>query len=659
MQLRHQIRVWLAVFIVGMGLLGCASEDMSIVDPAPGSRRIVTRFFNVITDGASRKLILEQGFESGDVPSLAFSDTVRSPGDSSYITITSNGTQEYKSPQRVRFIQNSVYSIYAVPERGKPDVFDTILITNANAALTTLPLAQVRVINLIPDTGRVFDVRLGCPNGSALFPTAISFRQASVYREVLPGLAVFSIVDAAQGTTKVVGTFECELGERRAYSILIYRNASSDEPRFTVIEETDLSRNAERPFPKILNRTAEVRVANLSSNPLDASLPVSKVQLAQGLGPFQLSAYTTVTACEQQRADVIEASFAGGSISNDSTSIDVRGKFTLYAADSAGRAALVIAPNYQRPFGSSGKAAVRIVHAAPSFGPVTITTGARTSQNAPNGYSSGATLARNIAFDRVSAALALDPGQVPLTVTTASTPTVVLRVADASLRADASYDLVVCERNGALDLVLVEQQDPTSPLSFLDEASLVTLVHGVADQVRASVNLGNVLSGGRLFYGNSITSALSPSYPNCSVEGVSATLGVKLGLRTLAIYSDVGGSPQVLQFTNLPLTPQTGYTKRRVINATRDVASISVSIDSIPDVPGDGEHLAVGVQAGTSSDVLISQQDRRGTFFFYDATTLAKVYTLPVQLATLGNNFSLIVVGNKERGYEVIVSQEF
>jgi len=659
MKLSYQIRSWFALFLLGMGLLGCASEDMSIVNPVPGSRRIVLRLFNVITDDVPRRLVLEQGFASAEVPSLSFSDTVRSPGDSSLITIESQGVEEFRTPRRVSFIQNAVYSIYAVPEQGKPNVFDTILITNANAALTTLPLAQVRVINLIPDTGRFFDVRLGCPNGASLFPTAISFRQASVYREVYPGKAVFSIADALNGITRVVGTFECELQERRAYSILIYRNASSDEPRFTVIEETDLSRNAQRPFPKILNRTADLRVANLSGRSVDVTLPVTQTSITKGLASMQLGAIVQVPTCEQQRADVIRATFAGGATVVDSTSLDVRGSFTVYAVDSSAGASLVIAPTLVRPFSSSGKAVVRVVHAAPSIGAVSVSCGARTNNAAPSGVSSGLSLARNIMFDGVSGAVALDAGEIPITVTTAGTPTNVLRVATASMRADGAYDLVLLERNGALDMMLIEQQDASVTLPMLPEASLVTLVHGVASQTQASVSLGAVLANGRLFYGNSLTSSLTPEASGCTINGVAENLRVKLGLRTLAVYAEVGGAPQILQYTNLPLTPQSGYAKRRVINATKDISSISVCIDSIPAIAGDGEHLAMNVLAGASSEVVISQQDRRGTFFFYDADTRKQLYTLPVRLATLGNNFSLIVVGNKERGYEVIVSQEF
>ena len=659
MKSRHQFVLLLVSIVLTVGLVGCASEDMSIVDPAPGSRRIVTRLFNYITDGTSRKMVLEQGFESADVPTLSFSDTVRSPGDSSFISILAGGKQEFRSAQRVRFIQNSVYSIYAVPALSQPDKFDTIMITNANAALTTLPLAQVRVINLVPDSGRAFDVRLGCPNGVPVFPSPIAFRQASVYREIYPGVAVFSLVDITGSGSKVVGTFECEVGERRAYSILVYRDAVSLDPIFKVIEETDLSKAAERSFPKITSRAADVRIANLTGRPIDLDMPLTKTDLAKGLGSFQLGANLSVPACEQQRADVFQCRLGSGSTITDSTSIDVRGRITVYAVDSAQSGVLVIAPTLQRPFSSAGKAIVRVVHAASTQGAVTVSCGARTNTASANGVSSGLTLARNIRFDNVSAPVAIDPGEVPITVTTGGTPTNVLRVSTASLRADEMYDLVVCDRNGSMDLVLIEQKDASIPLAALPEASLVTIVHGLAAQPQATLSLGKVLAGARLFYGNSLTSTVEPNASRCIIDGVAEDLAVKLGLRTLAIYAEVGGKPGLLQFTNLPLTPQAGYTKRRVINATKDVPKISVCVDSIPAVSGDGDHLAIGVEAGASSDVMISQQDRRGTLFFYNAESRAQIYTLPVQLATLGNNFTLIVVGNKERGYEVIVSQEF
>ena len=79
----------------------------------------------------------------------------------------------------------------------------------------------------------------------------------------------------------------------------------------------------------------------------------------------------------------------------------------------------------------------------------------------------------------------------------------------------------------------------------------------------------------------------------------------------------------------------------------------------MPKIAGTGEHLAQNVPYGVASDASVTDLDRRGTYYVYDPSTVTQLYTLPVQLAPLGSNFSLIVVGRKETGYEVIVTQEF
>jgi hypothetical protein len=127
----------------------------------------------------------------------------------------------------------------------------------------------------------------------------------------------------------------------------------------------------------------------------------------------------------------------------------------------------------------------------------------------------------------------------------------------------------------------------------------------------------------------------------------------------MLLYAEGGGTPGIITITTPPLLPQAGITRRRVINATEDVANVSISIDSIPGMPGVGEYLATNVAFGTASDVSVTNLDRRGTYYVYDAATRTQMYTLPVQLAPLGSNFSLFVVGRKETGYEVIVTQEF
>ncbi len=653
------MRVLSFVFSTLLVLVGCASEDPSIVNPPPGGRLIVVRLFNMVPDGVTRRLVLEQGFQSRDVGQFQFSDTVRSPGDSSFVEIVAAGATEFKTAQRVRFIQNAVYDVFTLSAIDQPTVFDTVLITNANAALTTVPVAQVRVVDLIPDTARTFDIRIGCPNGSPLTIAPVRFTQASLYREVYPGLVVFSIAETKNGITNVVGTFETILSERKVYSIILYRDATSEDVLILFLEESDLSAQAERPFIPVITRTADVRVLNLATAAVNVFMLNTGQPLTTGLTPTTLGAITEVPTCETERADVFEASYSDGRTAIDSIALTVRGKYTVVATDSGGNGRLVVVPTIQRPFGSNGKSVVRVINASASSPSIVVSLGARSSATAQNGIAAGSTIARDIVFDNSSSPVAVESGLLPLTISTSSTPTTILDVTRSIVEPDKNYDIIVYDEGGLPQTLIIEESQESIPVQPLLDGVFVHVVNGSRRDAPISIQIGQVIPSGTLFSGNSLATTLPVGSVPYTMNGVSGSLTTRNGERTLAIYAEGGGVPNVFEITTPPLIPLSGSTSRRVVNATEDVRSLSICIDSIPKITGDGDHLARNVSYGTTSAVSVSNQDRRGTYYVYDAETLAPLYSLPVQFAPMGNNYTFVVIGKKDGGYEVIVSQEF
>lgn len=647
------------LLFISLFLAGCASEDPNIVDPPPGSRRIVVRLFNMIPDGATRKLLLEQGYQSAEVGQFRFSDSVRSPGDSSFVEIIKGGATEFRTSQRVRFIQNAVYDVFTLSKIGRPAEFDSVLIVNANNALTTLPVAQVRVVNLIADTNRTFDVRVGCPNGTPLTTVPVPFKIASLYSEVYPGLAVFSISETKNGVVNVIGTYQCILGERKAYSIIIYRDATSTDAYFLFIEENDLTSNAERAFIPVETRTADIRVLNLSASNVDVSLSNTGQSLVKGLGTSSISAITTAPTCEGERADVFVASYSDGRIATDSTSMTVRGKYTAIAVDSGGSGQIVIAPTIQRPFGAIGKSVIRVVNASARSRSIVVSLGARSDVLAPNGIAAGSTIARDIVFDSLSSPIAVEPGLLPLTVTSSSTPTTIIDVTRATVEPDKNYDLVIYDNGSQIRTMLIEEQESSSTMQPLPDGAFTRFINGSNRQTSIPIQIGLVIPSGTVYYGNALATTFPIGTVPYNINGVAGSFSTDASMRTLLIYANGNGTPNVIDVTTPPLTPVYGQTSRRVVNATEDVRTLSVCIDSIPKVSGDGDHLAKDVPYGMASAASVTNLDRRGTYYVYDAETRTQLYTLPVQLAPLGNNYTFVVVGRKDGGYEVIVSQEF
>ena len=644
--------------ILAAGLLtGCAQEDDSIVNPVPGRRRITMRLFNFVPDAQQRRLVMEEGFASADVPMFGFSDTVQSPGDSTLIQIFRGTEQEFRSPRRVPFIPNTSYNLYAVSGPANPGRFDTVLISNANTPGSALGYAQVRIVNMHADPSRSYELRLGCPSGTPLLNTPTAFRQVSQFREIFPGNTVFSLVENRNAQAAILGTFETKLQERRTYSLVIHEAESGAVPALMFVEESDLSSASQRPFSLVSSRTADVRVVNLSSDNIDVDMPDLGTTLAKGLSERRIGDRVAVTTCEQQRADRIEVRFASGARLTDSASLVVRNLFSVIVADSGSSGQAIVAPMVQRPLGSDGKAVIRIIHASASTANVRVSTSSRSSSTAANGIQPAVTLAQKLGRRGISGAVAVEPGQVPLTITSETTPTMLLRTSTLNVLPDRSYDLILHDKLGEMRLAVVEQESAGRPADLMTDAALLTFVHGATGRDAVPVRLGSAVGAGRLTYGGTLTTCLEQTDNAYSIDGLSGELALRNADRTLVVYGLPNNTPTVLQYRTLPLLPAPGRSIRRVVNATRDVSRLTVSVDSIA-VEETSEALARNLPMGEISEPMVTTQDRRGTYYFFNVESREKMYTLPVRLATLGTNFTLVVVGEKSKGYDVIVIQE-
>lgn len=650
--------LWLVVLALFIG--SCASEDDSIVNPPPGNANVGVRFFNLVPDGRNRSLQMELGYKTTSVPPGSFSAPVNAPSDSSYLEVIADGTSEYKTPIRVRFTRQSIYDVIAIPKVGDPESFDTIMVSNANRSLTTQPVAQVRAINVVPDTSVSLDVRSGCPNGPAITSPTVKYAATSLYKELPPGLNVFSVQTVAPNGTSILGTYECTLKEFTPYSIIYYLDPTTKDPTIMMIEESDLTAGAQRPILPVIARDASVRVFNVSSTTVDVKIRKSGQEIVSNLASDQLSAYASVPTCEQQEPDVFDVTFGDGSTAVDSTALVVRGRYSIITTDTGGVGAMVIVPPAEVVFGSTGQAIVRVVHAANRPGGVAVSVGARTNTTSTNGYTAGTALTQNISFGQVSKATPITPGVMPITVTTSTAPTSVISIRTSDLQADRNYLLVLAsDPNGDLQTYLFDETDQPGPKQQMSPAALLRFVNGTPANGSAISSIGNVVNNGRVFYRNSISTSVPIGAVSIQSAGASVTTTTIEGKRTLEIYTIHRGTETILDIVSDPLRQVSGVSDRRVINATADVDQVSIAYAdnyaADPEVP----HVAKNVAFGQVSPTHVLERDQRGSMYVYDSSTLKQLYTLPIDLGPLGNSYSLIVVGTAQSGYEVIVLQEF
>lgn len=631
------------------------------MNPPPGSADIRVRFFNLMPGNTPRRMLLERNVQTPEIPVGSVSAVVVSPGDSSLIEILAGATTELRTTSRERFTRGSIYDVFVVGDTLQPAVPDTIIVFNASQVLATAPTAQVRVINVVPESNTSYQVRVGCPSGPLLTSGAIPFRVGSTYREIPAGFSVFTLVRTTPTDTTILGTFECTLMEYVPYSIIFYPSlAGGSQPSVLLMDESDTTQNVGRSFVPVLARNADIRVVNVANAPSTVTVQSSGQTLTSSLGTGRISTLTQVTTCERIEPDVFALTYTDGRNAVDSTSLNVRQSYTIVTADTAGEARIIIIPPPLRPSGSSGKSVIRVTHASSTVGPLVVSIGARTDGTSPNGFTAGKTIASGLTFDNTSSPFAEAPGQIPITVSTAGSPTKVLAIMRLNVEADRSYELIVADNpTGGIASYLIDDDDIDVPLVAAASASIVRIINASPTNDFETVNLGSIVNNARLYYRGGFTSSVDPAPISVSVGTASASLMPVMGERTLAIYAEGGGAPNIIQLNGPALLIEPGSSQRRVVNATADIGFVSIAYDSIPSQTPDAEKLADRVAYAQVSAPDLNTRDRRGTFFVYNSETFDLLFQLPVNFGPLGNSYTLVVAGSKAKGYDVIILQEY
>ncbi|MBU3742631.1 MAG: DUF4397 domain-containing protein [Candidatus Kapabacteria bacterium] len=649
-----QIRLAVLNIILAALLASCASEDPNILDPSPQTMKINLRFVNLVADGQSRRMVLERGVETPSVPPGQFAATVQAPLDSSYISVVAGDATEFKSFRRVTFIRNATANVVATGSGPA----DTAVLQTVILPLTGATAASIRVSNMTGDTTVTYDVRKGCPSGPSITPTSLRHRATSLYADVVPGQNVFSILERRGDAERTLGIIECNLAPYRPHVLLIYQQGGIADPQLLLLDESDTTTGAARPVVPVAERVAEVRVVNLTSATASVKLDASGQDVASNVAARSLSAFAEVPTCLSLAADRFTATMDDGRTATDSTIFSVRRRTSIVLADAGSDLRSIVVPPVEGVI-PDGKARIRVVNADDSMHRVNISVGGRSSSSTANGISAGVTLARDLAFGSVSASLDIDAGPLPLTITTATTPTAMLHVTQSIVEAGREYVLIIGRQNGLLQTWLVRDDAQSNALAPTKDAAFLRFVNAIPGAETPRVDIVPPLDNGAVYYRNSVATSVPIGGTEIRVDGVEESVPTADGERTLVILTDRGGQRDVLSFMTPPLSVLPKQSERRILNATKDIAFVTVAYDSIPKKTPLAPKLASRVPYGEMSAVDRTTVDRRGTFYFYDDETLTELYKLPMSFTPLGNSATLIVVGSKEAGYDVIVLQEF
>ncbi|KXK32514.1 MAG: hypothetical protein OKBPIBMD_00002 [Chlorobi bacterium] len=647
--------------VLAVVLTGCMQEDPNILNPPAGASESVVRLLNLVPDGKPRKLVMEQGYQTASTLPGSVSAAVTAPTDSGYIEIVSDAGTEYKSQHRIRFVRNSTYDVLVLSKANGNPGFDTVIVSNANKVLTTVPTSQLRVINAFPDSNAVADVRLGCLNGVPISSQPLPYRGVSLYREVAPGTVVISAQTMRAGTLSSMGTFEVKLDERTPYSLILYQTEAGGEPQLMLINEDDHTATPTRNVQPVTERSAFVRLCNLTGQLASAELSQLGAPVAANIPAHTIAPYISVPSCVHTNADVITLTLANGLSDTDSTAIEIQKNYTLIAIEKDNGVEQIIVPPLPVLYQTDGQAILRVVNGVPGSGRITVSSGARTSSSNVSNVSSGVTLATNIGFTEITQPVVLAPGVLPLTVTTASTPTTILNIGKTTIEPGKSYTMVITQRPDAtLEVFMFSDDQAEGSLSPLPNAAFLRFVNAVPASTPAITTIGSMVENGAVFFRNSLATSVDAGQVRISAGGASHTVATSTPMRTLVVYAPRGDQGTLFSVTSPPLRQIARQSDRRTINATADVDFITVTYDTLySQYPDSSYKIMANIPFGETSDVYVLSSDRRGSMYFYDSQSRKLLFTLPINIGPMGNSYSMIVAGRKEIGYEVIVLQEF
>ncbi|MBL7997679.1 MAG: hypothetical protein JNL32_03480, partial [Candidatus Kapabacteria bacterium] len=527
--LRRIFLLLAAAFIIPVLFVSCEKENWDLVSPPTGRDSIMVRFLNLAGDAQARTMSLEGGRTTTSVAFGSVSETVMSPSDSSFITLA-NGSGDYRSSVRKRFIKNAQETIIAFPspvDSANRRVIDTVISFSTPRNQNIRPgFGHVRIINASNTTRSTYLFKIGCQNGPDLGGTA--YRTGTVYTDIPTGTFVVSLIK----DFKLFNIYSFDVRQSGYYSIVHYETAGG-----TTVSLIDELNNTTQALlqPVIVDaskRSSKFRVVNFSRTQVDAVSTFGGQSLALNLPAMRTSSYADITACESDTSDVIELLSGGMQQSELRIAIGVLARYSIVVSDdpakgtTASRMTLVPPLTTMIPADSC---IVRVVNALDVNSPVRVRLGARTLQSGE--FKNGEQIAQSVAGGRVSERQGVAPGFAPLMVVSADQSERLLGCFVAQLEKGKEYLFIVGSLPGAsgIEMSMIQSSDESSAITPLPQGVFAQVVNARYDRTITSIGTPPVLSSASMTFGNSIASV----YPQGTIILSNGSLTKSINADTL------------------------------------------------------------------------------------------------------------------------------
>lgn len=661
-----------AAYFILLLAVGCAEENPLLVNPQPQHNFVNLRLINLASDGNVRILNFDKIKETEAVPFASASPTIKPPQDSSIYYIKNNGSDEFKSKYRQRFMRNYNYTFVAVPTEkhlSQQKAVDTVIVFTSSISIQPGSLmAYVKFFNGYPDTTVRYSLRSGCQSGVPI-ASQIPYRSVTTLVEVLPDTAVVSLIKHENNTEILVGLYKFHVNAAGQYAVILSSDQNGNE-QLQVLNEMESKAEALKPAEVINERTSMIRPINFSSSGVNVKKAPDET-IAEFVQPGFISAYSSVEACGALTKDKIIVSRGQDSVSDADVSLEVLAKYTVLVFDSAqakaNKAILIKPERYDNT--QKGKAFVRTVHAGFLREGLTLSLGARYNSSSKSRFITGEVLANQISYGNVTGYVAIDAGYIPMNLFSATQPAKLLRTAYSTLEPDKKYLIVITNSGSSSNvkdnIYLISEDDENKSLVNLNEGYFAHVVHALPGADSISVSLGEHITNARLLYTSSLSTVLPNGQSNLHISDYKSlqkdtVLNPVDDLRILNIVSGNSSEMDLISYSTSGSTLQTttAVYKRRFINACREIQFTTTIINTDTLHPIDQRRL----YRTASSFAEVGGNPQTLAFVYFNADKPdSSIYRVEDVQLQFSKAYSLIFCGSKAsgRGYSLIDLQEY
>ncbi|MGB9912736.1 MAG: hypothetical protein ACPLRO_05155, partial [Candidatus Kapaibacteriota bacterium] len=241
---------------------------------------------------------------------------------------------------------------------------------------------------------------------------------------------------------------------------------------------------------------------------------------------------------------------------------------------------------------------------------------------------------------------------LPLTLFSSTEPTFLIKSIYTNVNANESYLIVVFKSpDGNIQLSAVNDNLADAEIHLLDKGCFFQFLNASNENQVLNLSLGNYLTSVKLSFKESFATVLPQNFNQIEINGKFYQIALDSNKNGTYIVSR---SLDLFDISIPPMGTERNSLRRRFFNASSDIESASVYYDTLK------QNVVVNdLKYGSASDVVKVFQERKFSLVFFDNKTGNMISQFNDIFLSLGKNYTIVFAGSRNKGYSLIVMQEY